>query len=168
MAYCVFRCDNMPGTDQRTMNASVRVVNGSGENISVENGTIVEIGALISGKHDLYSATLATATSDLKDCAVVVGDEIAYDNHVYRSLDEITNPAGANLLAYKFGQAGQFSVTKEGFVGGTAPSAVGGTVKLGANGKIEAGAGEQGDTVLGTVLAIETVGRYTYYAIDMR
>ena len=55
-----------------------------------------------------------------------------------------------------------FSVTKEGFVGGTAPSAVGQEVGIGTDGKIDAAS-----TGLGTCVAIETAGRYTYYTIKI-
>ena len=55
-----------------------------------------------------------------------------------------------------------FSVTKEGFVGGTAPSAVGQEVGIGTDGKIDAAG-----TGLGTCVAIETAGRYTYYTIKI-
>ena len=55
-----------------------------------------------------------------------------------------------------------YSVTKDGFVGGTAPSEVGAEVGLGADGKLDAaGAG------FGSVMAIEIAGRYTYYVIKI-
>lgn len=53
-------------------------------------------------------------------------------------------------------------MTKEGFVGGTAPSAVGQEVGIGTDGKIDAAG-----TGLGTCVAIETAGRYTYYTIKI-
>lgn len=166
MAYTVFRCDNMPGTDQRTMITSVLVRDGDGKNIAVENGTIVEIGALVPGEHDLYYATLATASSALKKCAVLGTPEVIYDECTYKNLDEFINEAGKPATAYRLGREGVFSVTAEGFVGGTAPTATAVAVSLGANGKITAPAATSA-TVLGKVIAIDKTARYTFYAIEM-
>ena len=163
MAYTVFRSDNMPGIDNRAYITSVLVQDGSGNPIEVENGTIVKVGAKIDGKHDLYAATLATSSdSDLTKLAVVGTPELIHDETRHYNLDEFINQAGIAAAAYMLGHGGDFAVTKEGFVSATAPSAVDGTVGIGANGKIDAsGSG------LGTVLAIENVGRYTYYTIRL-
>lgn len=166
MAYTVFRCDNMPGTDQRTMVTSVLVRDGDGKNIAVENGTIVEIGALVPGEHDLYYATLATASSDLKKCAVLGTPEIVYDECTRKNLDDFINEAGTKASAYKLGCNGTFSVTAEGFVGGTVPTGKDVTVSLGANGKITAPAATSA-TALGKVISIDKTARYTFYAIEM-
>lgn len=165
MAYTVFRCDNMPGTDQRTMVTSVLVHDGSKNPVAVENGTIVEIGDLVPGEHDLYYATLATASSTLKNCAVLGTPEVIYDNHIYKNLDEFINEAGKPAAAYKLGREGVFSVTADGFVDATAPGSAGTDVGLGANGKIAATVGSA--TKLGTLKAIELAGRYTYYVIEL-
>lgn len=166
MAYTVFRCDNMPGTDQRTMVTSVLVRDGDGKNIAVENGTIVEIGALVPGEHDLYYATLATASSELKKCAVLGTPEIVYDECTRKNLDDFINEAGTKASAYKLGCNGTFAVTAEGFVGGTVPTGKDVTVSLGANGKITAPAATSA-TALGKVIAIDKTARYTFYAIEM-
>lgn len=166
MAYTVFRCDNMPGIDQRTMITSVIVRDSSGNNIAAENGTIVEIGALVTGEHDVYYATLATTTSDLKKCAVLGSPEVIYDNCTYKNLDEFTNEAGKPAVAYKLGREGVFSVTVDGFASATAPTGVGVSVSLGANGKIVAPA-VQSTTTLGKVVAIDKTSRYTFYAIEL-
>lgn len=166
MAYTVFRCDNMPGTDQRTMVTSVLVRDGDGKNIAVENGTIVEIGALVPGEHDLYYATLATASSALKKCAVLGTPEIVYDECTRKNLDDFINEAGKPATAYRLGCPGVFSVTAEGFVGGTAPTATAVAVSLGANGKITAPAATSA-TALGKVISIDKTARYTFYAIEM-
>ena len=164
MAYTVFRCDNMPGTDQRAYIASVLVQDSTGTPIEVENGTIVEIGDLIDSKHDLYAATLANSSSTITDCAVIGTPEIIYDDHVKKNLDDFINEAGKPAAAYLLGRGGVFSVTKEGFVGGTVPTTAGKTVKvgIGTDGKIDT-AGEG----LGTILAIDKAGRYTFYAVRL-
>lgn len=162
MAYTVFRSDNMRGIDQRTEICSVLVQDAEGKAIDAENGTIVVIGKLVEGEHDLFTATLATASSNLKDCAVLGTPEVCYDECHDIDLDAFTNKAGVPAAAYMLRCGGIFSVTKEGFVGGTAPSAVNTGVALGANGKIAAGG-----TGLGTVIDIDETSRYTYYAIKL-
>lgn len=165
MAYTVFRSDNLPGIDNRAYITSVLVQDASGKPIEVENGTIVKVGAKIDGKHDLYAATLASSSdTDLTKLAVIGTPELIYDESAYHNLDEFINEAGKAAAAYMLGRGGDFAVTKEGFVGGTVPTKAGTdkTVGIGANGKIDAsGSG------LGTVLAIETAGRYTFYTIRM-
>ena len=163
MAYTVFRSDNLPGIDNRAYITSVLVQDANGKPIEVENGTIVKVGAKIDGKHDLYAATLAASTdTDLTKLAVIGTPELIYDESTYHNLDEFINEKGKAAAAYMLGRGGDFAVTKEGFVSATAPTAVGGTVGIGTNGKINAsGSG------LGTVLAIETAGRYTFYTIRM-
>ena len=158
MAYTVFRCDDMPGVDQRTLIKSVLVVNGDGAPIAAENGSIVVIGDLVEGQHDLYKATLATADADVKKCAVLGTPELEYDECHYHNLDEFINKAGKPATAYLLREGGSFGVTAEGF---TAAPEAGATVALAANGKISAGTG------LGSVLAIENAGRYTYYVIKL-
>lgn len=165
MAHTVIRTDLMSGTDVCADLVSLRVYDSetvaSANPIAVDNGTIVELHALEDGQREVYFATLATASSDISECAIVATPEVMYDP-LKKNLDEFENGAGAICRGYIPRSRNVFSVTKEGFVGGTAPSAVGASVGLGANGKINAsGSG------LGTVIAIETAGRYTYYAIRL-
>lgn len=76
-----------------------------------------------------------------------------------KNLDEFINEAGTPVRGYILRSRNMFSVTKEGFVSGTAPEK-GDEVCIGANGKINASG-----TGLGTCAAVETAGRYTYYTI---
>lgn len=162
MAYTVFRCDNMPGTDQRTMIVSVLVQDDGGDPIAAENGSIVEIGELVEGQHNLYTAKLATSSSTLSKCAVLGTPEVVYDDTPKKNLDDFVNEAGKPAAAYLLKDGGVFSITKEGFVSNTAPSATKTTVGLGDGGKIDSsGSG------LGTVLAIDKTARYTFYAIQL-
>lgn len=158
--YTVIRTDNLSGTDQRADLLSVRVYNAGGTAIDVENGTIVKVGALETGEREIYKATLAADTDNPSDCAVIAGVEVMYDERKH-NLDEFINEAGVPARAYVLRDRNSFSVTKEGFVGGTAPT-VEGKVGIGANGKIDAA-----KTGLGVCKAIETAGRYTYYVIQI-
>lgn len=159
--YTVIRTDNMSGTDQRADLLSVRVYDAGGNAIEAENGAIVKVGSLVEGEREIYNATLATAADALDDCAILAGVETMYDERK-KNLDEFINEAGSNVRAYVPRNRNFFSVTAEGFVGGTAP-AVDAEVGIGANGKIDASG-----TGLGVCKAIEIAGRYTYYVIQIK
>ncbi len=94
----------------------------------------------------------------LADTAIVAGVEMMYDERK-KNLDEYVNEANKIVRGYIPRSRNLFSVTKEGFVGGTVP-AVGAEVGIGADGKIDASG-----TGFGTCAAIEIAGRYTYYTI---
>lgn len=157
MAYTVFRSDLMTGTDVAADLVSLRVYNND-DKIAVENGTIVKLAGYEQGQREIRKAALASASDDIKDCAIVASVELFYDERK-KNLDEFINEAGAACRGYILHPQDMFSVTADGFVGGTAP-AVGDAVGIGANGKIDASADG-----LGECMAIETVGRYTYYVI---
>ena len=158
MAYTVFRSDLMHGTDSGVDLVSVRVYDASDEPIAVENGAIVELKEYEDGEREVWKGVLATASSKLSDCVVIGSEEVFYDERK-KNLDEFINDAGSICRGYILRSRNMFSVTKEGFVGGTAP-AKGDAVGIGADGKINAsGSG------LGTTQAVEAAGRYTYYVI---
>lgn len=158
MAYTVFRSDLMSGENVFADMVSLRVVDGNGDPIAVENGTIVELGNLES--REVWTATVATDSSKLVNCVVVATPEGWYDRK--RGLDEFINPAGTIARGYRLRSNNLFAVTAEGFVSGTAPTTAGAAVGIGTGGKIAAsGSG------LGTFVHTETQGRYTYYTIKI-
>lgn len=159
--YTVIRTDNMSGTDQRADLLSVRVYDAAGEQIAVENGAIVKIGSLEDSEREIYKATLATSADAIDDCAILAGVEVMYDERK-KNLDEYINEAGKAVRAYVPRNRNFFSVTAEGFVGGTVP-AVDAEVGIGADGKIDTSG-----TGLGVCKAIEVAGRYTYYVIQIK
>lgn len=158
MAYTVFRSDLLHGTDSGADLVSVRVYDASDNPIAVENGTIVELKEYEEGEREVWKGVLATASSKLSDCVVIGSEEVFYDER-QKNLDEFINEAGTICRGYILRSRNMFSVTKEGFVGGTVPDK-GDTVSIGANGKISASG-----TGLGTTQAVEVAGRYTYYVI---
>lgn len=162
MAYTVFRSDLLHGTDSGADLVSVRVYDSSDKPIEVENGTIVELKKYEDGEREVWKGVLATATSKLSNCVVIGSEEVFYDERK-KNLDEFTNEAGKICRGYILRSRNMFSVTKEGFVGGTAPTKDS-KVGIGANGKISATVAAS-STSLGTVQAIEVAGRYTYYVI---
>lgn len=159
MAYTVIRTDLLSGTDVAADLVSLRVYDAKGNPIAVENGTIVELKGYEDGQREVMKAVLATGESKMADCAIVASEEVHYDERK-KNLDEFINEAGAICRGYIPRSRNIYSITKEGFVGGSAP-AKGAAVAVGANGKLTAGTG------FGSVMAIEVAGRYTYYVIKI-
>ncbi len=161
MAYTVFRSDLMSGTDVAADLVSCRVYDADGNTIAVENGTWVELQGYEDGEREVMKAVLASSTSALSDCAIVATPEVLYDERKH-NLDEFVNEAGSICRGYIPRSRNMYSVTAEGFVDGTVPSAVGAAVGIGTDGKHDAAG-----TGLGTIMAIETAGRYTYYVVKI-
>ncbi len=160
MAYTVIRTDLMSGTKQSADLVSLRFYDAEGKAAEVENGVIVKLEGYEDGQREVMKAVAAKAGDDLNECAVVAGVEVMYDERK-KNLDEFINEAGKATRGYIPRSRNEFSVTKEGFVGGSVPT-VGAEVGIGTGGKIDAsGRG------LGTCVAIENAGRYTYYTIKI-
>lgn len=159
MSYTVIRTDLLSGTDVAADLVSLRVYDADDNPIAVENGTIVELKGYEDGQREVMKAVLASADSKMADCAIVASEEVPYDERK-KNLDEFINEAGAICRGYIPRSRNIYSITKEGFVGGTTPGKDA-TVAIGADGKLTTGAG------FGSVMAIETAGRYTYYVIKI-
>lgn len=160
MAYTVVRTDLMSGTKQPADLVSLRFYDAAGKQAEVENGTIVKLQGYEDGQREVMKAVAATATDALNDCAIVAGVEVMYDERK-KNLDEYINEAGKAVRGYIPRSRNLFSVTKEGFVGGTVP-AKNAKVGIGTGGKIDAAG-----TGLGVCVDIEVAGRYTYYTIQI-
>ena len=158
--YSVVRTDLMSGTKQPADLVSFRFYNAEGEVAEIENGAIVELKGYEEGEREVMKAVAATSASNLADCAIAVGVEVMYDERE-KNLSDYINEAGKIVRGYIPRSRNMFSVTKEGFVGGTVPTK-GAAVGIGANGKIDAAG-----TGLGKCVAIEATGRYTYYTIQI-
>ena len=160
MAYAVIRTDLMSGTKQPADLVSLRFYDASGNKAEGENGVIVKLQGYEDGEREVMKAVAASAGDDLNDCAIVAAPEVMYDERK-KNLDEFINEAGKAVRGYIPRSRNVFSVTKEGFVGGTVPTK-GAEVGIGTGGKIDA-AGKG----LGVCVDVEVVGRYTYYAIKI-
>lgn len=160
MAYTVFRSDLMSGTDVAADLVSLRVYNDADEPIEVENGTIVELKGYEDGQREVMKAVLATADSKMEDCAIVATVEVFYDERK-KNLDEYINEKNVICRGYIPRSRNMFSITKDGFVGGSVP-AKDAEVGIGENGKLDAAG-----TGFGTCMAVEIAGRYTYYVIKI-
>ena len=158
--HCVIRTDLMSAENVYADLVSLRFYDAEGKKAEVENGVIVELQGYEEGQREVMKAVAATSASDLNKCAVVAGVEVMYDERK-KGLEEYINEEGKVVRGYVLRARNIFSVTAEGFVGGVVP-AKDADVGVGADGKLDvAGTG------FGKCVDVETVGRYTYYAIQI-
>lgn len=165
--YGVVRTDNMYGTDVRAGLVSVKYMGADGKTATeIENGNVVKIGALMDGEREIFVGGNIAATDAVADIVLIASPEVMYDERK-RNLDEFINEAGKACRGYRLHTGDIFSVTKEALAGATAP-AVGNVVELAAGTKLNVAAtATSGSTVVGKIIAIDIVGRYTYYAIKV-
>ena len=167
MAYCVVRTDKLMGTDVRSMLESVKYMGADGATpTEIENGNVLKVGALLAGEREIKVGSAVAASDELDDIVLVASPEVLYDERV-RDLDQFINKAGRIVRGYHLHSGDIFSVTKDGLAGVAAP-AVGNVVELAAGTKLNvAASATSGSTQVGTIIAIDVVGRYTYYVIQV-
>lgn len=167
MSYAVVRTDNMAGTDVRGQLVSVKYMGTDGATeTAIENGSVLKLGALVDGEREIYIGGDVEANTALEDVVLVVSVETMYDERK-RNLDEFINEAGAICRGYHIHHGDTFSVTADAF-SGTGTPAEGNIVELAAGTKLAfATSATSGSTQVGRIIAVDVVGRYTYYAIKV-
>lgn len=164
MAYGIVRTDNMYGTDVRAALVSIKYMGADGATpTAIENGSVLKVGALIEGEREIYVGGAVAANDKVEDVVLVASPEVMYDERK-KNLDEYINVAGKACRGYHIHSGDIFSVTKEALAGAAVP-AVGNIVELAAGTKLNVVTEATGATVVGTIIAVDVVGRYTYYAI---
>ena len=164
MAYGIVRTDNMYGTDVRAALVSIKYMGEDGATpTAIENGSVLKVGALIEGEREIYVGGTVAANDKVEDVVLVASPEVMYDERK-KNLDEYINVAGKACRGYHIHSGDIFSVTKEALTGEAAP-AVGNVVELAEGTKLSVAKDATGATVVGTIIAVDVVGRYTYYAI---
>ena len=158
----VVRTDKMFATDNRAGLVSVRYQPGD-TMTAIDNGNIVKIGALEEGSREVYKGVTPAAEDAIKDIVLIASPEVMYDERK-RNLDEFQNAEGAIARGYHLHTNDIFSVTKEALTGDE--PAVGKVVELAAGTKLNVAASATG-TLVGTIIDINVVGRYTYYVIQV-
>lgn len=158
----VVRTDKMFATDNRAGLVSVRYQPGD-TMTAIDNGNVVKIGALEEGSREVYKGVTPAADDAIKDIVLIASPEVMYDERK-RNLDEFQNAEGAIARGYHLHTNDIFSVTKEALTGDE--PAVGKVVELAASTKLNVTASATG-TVVGTIIDINVVGRYTYYVIQV-
>lgn len=169
MAYAVVRTDKLTGTDDRARLVSVRyqpVDSTSNANVAaeIENGNFVLLGDLEDGSREIYIGTDPEADSALSEVVLVASPEVMYDERL-KALDQFINVAGKAARGYRLHTNDIFSVTADALDGTPAKGKV---VELqdGTKAKVVTSA-TSGSTVIGKIIDVNVVGRYTYYAIEV-
>lgn len=163
-AHAVVRTDNMTGTDVRSQLVSLRYMGADGKSAAeIDNGNVLKIGSLLDSQREIYEGLDTAADTAVTDVVLVASVETMYDERK-KNLDEFVNEEGANLRGYRLHHGDTFSVTKEALTG---ELAVGNTVELTKGTKLNVVKTATGATVVGSLIAEEISGRYTYYVIKV-
>lgn len=165
MAYGIVRTDNMYGTDVRAALVSIKYMGTDGNTpTAIENGNVLKVGKLIDGEREIYVGGRVAKGDKVTDIVLIASPEVMYDERK-KNLDEFINEAGKACRGYRIHSGDTFSVTIDALAGKAVP-AVGDIVELADGTKLNvAASATSGATTVGTIIAIDVVGRYTYYAI---
>lgn len=165
MAHGVVRTDKMAGTDVRSLLVSVRYQPDATET-AIDNGNVVLLNGLEADSREVYKGATPAANSAIKDVVLIASPEVMYDERL-RNLDDFYNEAGKIARGYRFHTNDVFSVTKDALDGKATPEK-GDVVELKAGTKLNVAASATGgSTVVGKIIDVNVVGRYTYYAIEV-
>lgn len=167
MSYGVVRTDKMMATDVRSMLESVKYMGAGSTATAIDNGNVVKLdGSLMTGEREIKKGVTPAANDALDAIVLIASPEVMYDERK-RNLDEFQNEAGKVCRGYHLHSGDIFSVTKDALDGVSAP-AVGNVVELKAGIKLNvAASATSGSTVVGKIIAVDVVGRYTYYVIQV-
>ena len=167
MAYGVVRTDKLMGTDVRSMLESVKYMGAGSTATAIDNGNVVKLdGSLMTREREIKKGVTPAANDALDAIVLIASPEVMYDERK-RNLDEFQNEAGKVCRGYHLHSGDIFSVTKDALDGAATP-AVGNVVELKAGTKLNVAAkAASGSTVVGKIIAVDVVGRYTYYVIQV-
>lgn len=171
--HAVVRTDRMAGTDARNMLISIEYLGADGATpTAIDNGNVLKVGALVSHgtapdityEREVFVGAAAAANDAVDDIVLVATPEVMYDERLH-NLDDFYNEAGKIARAYRLHKGDIFSVTKEALDGKAVP-AIGDVVELKAGTKLNvAASATSGSTQVGKIMAVDVVGRYTYYVV---
>ena len=166
----IVRTDLMYGTDVREGLVSVKYMGDNGSTpTAIDNGNVLSVTALQTDEREIYVGAAVAANTAINDVVLIASPEVMYDERL-RNLEDFYNEAGKACRGYRLHSGDIFSVTKDALAGASTP-AVGDVVELAAGTKLSvvaaATGATSGSTVVGKILAIDIVGRYTYYAVKV-
>lgn len=165
MSYAVVRTDKMWGTDNRVGIVSVQYNGASSTKTAIENGNVVVLSGLLANEREIYKGITPAVNSAIQDIVLIATPEVMYDERK-KSLDEFRNEAGDIARGYRLHSGDIFSVTADALTG--SDMAVGNVVELQAATKLKVvSSATSGSTLIGSIIAIETVGPYKYYTIEV-
>jgi len=163
MGKTIIRIDNCAFTKNPALIKSAKYMPADVET-SIENGHFVEIGGLLEGEREVHKAITPTAITDY--FGIVCTPELEYDERGYHGLDTYENKAGQVIRVGVLQKGDIYSTTVEGF--DKAP-VVGNLVELQAGTKAKVvNTATEGATQVGKVIAVETVGRFTFYVVEVQ
>lgn len=161
--HAVVRTDRMFGTDNRAGLISVKYIVDNAET-AIDNGNVLKAVELLDGEREIFKGVAVAANDTLDDVVFVASPELMYDERLH-NLDDFINVAGKPCRGYRLHKGDIFSVTKAALDGKSTPE-VGDIVELKAGTKMNVAASlTSGSTQVGKIIAVDVVGRYTYYAI---
>jgi len=161
--HTVMNIDDMSGTKDQSLLVSLKYFDENDEPAEIDNGSIVEVGDYLDGSREVRKATAPTASTPISKLAVIANPEVIYDESRQYGLEEYVNAADKVVRGYKLHSNDGYSVTKEGFNG--VPSK-GKYVVVGDTTKYEIADSATG-TVIGKIDDVWTLGRYTFYYIQV-
>lgn len=163
--HAIVRTDLMSGTDVRSGLVSLKYMGASGDTATdIDNGHVVLLDGLQDSEREIYGAKDPTGSEAMRGIALVCSPEVMYDERE-RELEDFYNVAGRAARGYRLHDGDIFSVTEEALDG---TRALNDTVELQAGTKLNSAASATGGmTSIGKIIAIDKVGRYTYYVIKV-
>lgn len=166
MAHGIVRTDLLGGTDVRAHLVSIEYLGADGKTeTDIDNGNVLKVGALKEGEREIYVGSAVEASDALEDIVLIATPELIYDERYQYDIAEFYNKAGVPCRGYRLHSGEIFSVTKDALAGAEKP-AVGDIVELAEGTKLNvASSATSGSTGVGKILAIDTVGKYVFYAI---
>lgn len=172
MAYGVVRTDKLMGTDVRSMLESVKYMGSGSTATAIENGCVVKLdGTLIDGEREIKKGVTPAATDALDSIVLIAAVEVDYDERKH-DLDEYISPAGKTVRGYHLHSGDIFSVTADALAFNTSEATDGKVnsvveLKAGVKLNVKTGSATASSTVVGKVIAIDVVGKYTFYVIQV-
>jgi hypothetical protein len=143
MAHTIFNSSDMTGTKLTTKLRSVKIPT------DLDNGSVVKVGALAAGEHDVFVASKPAKDTPLNSIAIVDAPEVMADEHK-KNLNEFYNVSGSICRAYIPVSGDQFGITAAGLTG---TPAIGNAVELAADYKMSTAAtATAGSTQIGSII----------------
>lgn len=173
--YAIVRTDGMSGTKDPTLTVSLKyytTVDQVETPTEIQNASIVVLGdkltldattTPVTVSREVYKATTPTSSSKIEDIVLVANPELFYDESRHHDLSEYINEAGEVIRGYVLHKRDNFSATAEAFQG---TPAIGSYVIVGNTTKLVISATATGNTVIGKIDQIETIGKDTYYHVQ--
>lgn len=164
MGKAIVRLDNVAATKNPALIKSAKYMGDGTTATAIENGMFVAIGGLMEDEREIHVAT--TPAVDSTYFGIVTTPEVDYNEIGYNDLDTFENPADEPIRVTILQKGDIYSVTAEGF---NATPVKDQLVELQAGVKAKVvDEATSGSTQIGKIIDIDTVGRFTFYAVEVQ